>query len=159
LGKAVAKAKDTTANVAANQAAAMDDVLGGDGAKSTPAPSPGPASPSGSAAKSGAPANTGTTASASTDASGVGTATEPSPTVARPTLPPPPSVAFKAWVQNLRISGVRGGANPRVFIERTAYAPGDLVNPQLGILFETYNAESRMIVFKDKSGAIVERRN
>ena len=27
--------------------------------------------------------------------------------------PPPPSVAFKSWVQNLKISGVRGGANPR----------------------------------------------
>lgn len=78
---------------------------------------------------------------------------------AAPSGPPPASAAFKAWVQGLKISGVRGGANPRVFIERTAYGPGDLVNPQLGILFDSYNAETRTLIFKDKSGAVVERKN
>jgi hypothetical protein len=66
---------------------------------------------------------------------------------------------FKAWVQNLRISGVRAGSNPKVFIERTAYGVGDLVNPQLGILFDGYDAETRMLRFKDKTGATVEVRN
>lgn len=67
--------------------------------------------------------------------------------------------AFRAWVQNVRISGVRAGTSPRVFIERTAYAQGDLVNPQLGVVFDGYNPETRLLRFKDASGAIVERRH
>jgi hypothetical protein len=89
------------------------------------------------------------------------------PVVAAPVVPaapvvvPPPvaTVAFKAWVENLKIMGVRAGSNPRVFIGGTAYAPGDLVNPQMGISFEGYVPETRMLIFKDKSGAKVERRN
>ncbi len=81
---------------------------------------------------------------------------------AEPEPPPPPpvaSAAFKAWVENARIGGVRAGSNTRVFIDRTSYAVGDLVNPQLGIIFEGYNAETRMLTFKDATGAKVERRN
>ena len=85
--------------------------------------------------------------------------------VAAPVVPPPPpppppaSHAFKAWVENLKVSGVRAGAVPKVFIGGTAYAPGDLVNPQLGISFAGYDSATRMIIFKDASGAKVERRN
>ena len=78
---------------------------------------------------------------------------------AAPPPPPPPSVAFRGWVENLKISGVRGGANPRVFVGKSSYQPGDLVNPQMGITFEGYNDTARMLTFKDKSGAKVERRN
>jgi hypothetical protein len=91
--------------------------------------------------------------------------TETSPTVSVPetapveVAPPPPSPAFKAWVDALRIGGVRGGAAARVFIGGTAYAPGEVVNPQLGIVFDSYNTETRHVVFKDKTGATVERRN
>jgi hypothetical protein len=83
---------------------------------------------------------------------------EPPP---EPVVPPAPaaSPAFHAWVENLKIGGVRGGSTSRVFIGATAYAPGDVVNPQLGIVFEEYNAETRMLTFKDKTGAKVERRN
>ncbi len=73
--------------------------------------------------------------------------------------PPPASLAFKAWVLNVRIRGVRAGSSPRVFIERTSYAPGDLVNPQLGISFVGYDGATSMLTFKDKTGAVVERRN
>jgi hypothetical protein len=73
--------------------------------------------------------------------------------------PPPPSAAFKAWVDNLRVGGVRAGANTRVFIGGTAYAPGEMVNLQLGIIFESYNAGTRHLIFKDKTGATVQRRN
>ncbi len=41
----------------------------------------------------------------------------------------------------------------------TSYQTGDLVNPQLGISFEGYNAETRLLIFKDKTGASVTRRN
>lgn len=76
-----------------------------------------------------------------------------------PPPPPPPSAAFKSWVINLKIRGVRGGDAQRVFIDRTSYAPGDLVNPQLGIMFAGYNEETRMIIFQDKTGATFERRH
>jgi hypothetical protein len=76
-----------------------------------------------------------------------------------PKPPPPASVAFRGWVENLKISGVRGGTNPRVFVGKSSYLRGDLVNPQLGIIFEEYNPETRVITFKDKTGARVERRN
>jgi outer membrane biosynthesis protein TonB len=78
---------------------------------------------------------------------------------AAPPPPPPPSMAFRAWAENLRISGMRGGSNPRIFIGGTAYQKGDLVNPQMGIVFDDYIDATRTIVFKDKSGAKVERRN
>lgn len=73
--------------------------------------------------------------------------------------PPPPSEAFKGWVENLRVGGVRAGATTRVFIGGIAYATGELVNPQLGIVFESYSTETRRLTFKDKTGAIVEKRN
>lgn len=76
-----------------------------------------------------------------------------------PGQPPVASAAFRDWVENLRISGVRAGSSPRVFIDRTAYGAGDLVNPQLGIRFEGYNSETRMLRFKDRNGAVVERRH
>ena len=85
-------------------------------------------------------------------------APEPEPVEVAPP-PPPPSVAFRAWVDALRVGGVRAGATTRVFIGGTAYATGELVNPQLGIIFDSYNAETRHLVFKDKTGATVERRN
>jgi hypothetical protein len=46
-----------------------------------------------------------------------------------------------------------------VLISNTAYAPGDLVNPQLGIRFVSYNPATRILVFRDGTGASVERRH
>jgi hypothetical protein len=78
-----------------------------------------------------------------------------------PPPPPPPSAQFKAWVEGLKIGGVsvRAGRPPRMIIEKTTYDVGDLVNPNLGISFEGYNPTTRMVTFKDKTGATVERRD
>ncbi|HRG55379.1 MAG TPA: hypothetical protein PLG56_05020, partial [Lacunisphaera sp.] len=76
-----------------------------------------------------------------------------------PPPPPPPSNQFRAFVENLKISGVRGGATPRVFIGGTSFQKGDLVNPQLGITFEGYSSATRLLTFKDQTGAKVERRH
>lgn len=84
------------------------------------------------------------------------------PEVVQPAAPPPPpvaSVAFRGWVENLKISGVRSGEDPRIFVGGSSYQRGDLVNPQLGVIFEDYDDATRMLVFKDQSGARVERRN
>ena len=77
---------------------------------------------------------------------------------AAPIIPPPASVAFRAWAENLTVSAARGGASPRIFVGGTAYQTGDLINPQLGITFEGYNDETRTVIFRDKTGATVERR-
>lgn len=106
------------------------------------------------AAPSAAPAKPAGAVSAPPSAAPVAATLAPGPAG-----PPPASATFKAWVQNAKVSGVRAGANPRVFIERTAYAQGDLVNPQLGIVFDGYDAETRLLRFKDASGAVVERRH
>ena len=82
----------------------------------------------------------------------------PVPVVVEPP-PPPASAAFKAWVDNLRVGGVRPGANPRVMIGSSSYQVGEMVNPQLGIVFDGYSSETRKLTFKDKTGAKVERRN
>ena len=73
--------------------------------------------------------------------------------------PPAPSLAFKAWVINLKIRGVRGGDAQRVFIDKTSYVPGDVVNQQLGIIFTGYDESTRMLSFQDKTGARFERRH
>lgn len=82
----------------------------------------------------------------------------PQPVANQPASPRQPSVAFAAWVRDAQISGVRSGVSPRVFIERSTYGVGDLVNPQLGITFVGYDSETRLLTFKDDSGAIAERR-
>lgn len=119
-------------------------------------PAPNLAPPAGNVAES---------AAGTPDAAALSATDAPATAVTRAevrTTPPPqplPSLAFKAWVQNLRISGVRGGDRPKVFIEHTAYSPGDMVNPGLGITFEAYDSNTHNLIFRDKSGAVVERHN
>lgn len=87
---------------------------------------------------------------------------QPKPEPPKPVAPPPPppaSIAFRAWVENLKIGGLRGGTNPRIFVGGISYQEGEVINPQLGIIFENYNDTTRMITFRDRSGAKVERRN
>lgn len=85
---------------------------------------------------------------------------DPAPVPAEVELPrPPPSAAFKAWVDSLRVGGVRPGANPRVFIGGNSYQAGEVVNLQLGIIFDSYNADTRKLTFRDKTGARIDRRN
>lgn len=138
----VAQTRDAIAAVEQGRTAAANEVL----ASATPTTTP-------------SPAETAATTPVE-PAAGAATAVSPAPIPVEPEkVAPPPSPAFRAWVDGLRISGVRAGASPRVFIERTAYSPGDLVNPQLGITFEGYNAETRKLSFKDRTGAVVERRH
>lgn len=70
---------------------------------------------------------------------------------------PTPSLEFRTYVANLRILGVRAGANPRVLIDRTSYNLGATINQELGIIFAGYDSERHLVRFKDASGAIVDR--
>jgi hypothetical protein len=140
--------------IKSEQLAPLNEVVDSDKA------APKPDAPGTDAARSAPPAVTPAVApiAAAVAAAPAPAAPTPEEPVAAPP-PPPPSLAFKAWVLNVRIRGVRAGSNPRVFIEHTSYAPGDLVNPQLGISFVGYDAPTSMLTFQDKTGAVVERRN
>lgn len=73
--------------------------------------------------------------------------------------PPVPSAIFKAWVEGLTINGVSATDRPRVLIDGTAYAAGELVNEPLGIRFVGYEPATRLLIFQDKTGATVKHRH
>jgi hypothetical protein len=153
-----AQAAKAVEKIKSGQLAPLNEVVDSD------KPAPKPAAAETDAAKSAPPA---VKPAAEPPAAAIAVAAAPAPVPAAPTPaelvvappPPPASLAFQAWVLNVRILGVRAGSNPRVFIEHTAYVPGDLVNPQLGISFVGYDSATSMLTFQDKTGAVVERRN
>jgi len=65
--------------------------------------------------------------------------------------------AFRSWVDNVRISGVRVSSNPRILVGKVSFNRGDVVDEKLGIVFVGYDQERRMVRFQDSSGAILER--
>jgi len=81
------------------------------------------------------------------------------PPSAAPVGPPAPSAIFKAWVEGLKINGVSATDRPRILIDGTAYAAGELVNGPLGISFVGYEPATRLLIFQDKTGATVKHRH
>lgn len=81
------------------------------------------------------------------------------PPSAAPGGPPVPSAIFKAWVEGLKINGVSATDRPRILIDGTAYAAGELVNEPLGISFVGYEPATRLLIFQDKTGATVKHRH
>lgn len=71
---------------------------------------------------------------------------------------PRPSANFVRWIKNAKIGGVRLTDRPRVLIGPNGYTFGDVVELNLGITLEGYNAETRSLRFKETSGAVIERR-
>jgi hypothetical protein len=67
--------------------------------------------------------------------------------------------AFRTWVNNVRISGVRVSANPRILIGKVSFNQGDVVDEKLGIIFVGYDKERYVVRFQDSSGAILERQD
>lgn len=65
--------------------------------------------------------------------------------------------AFRSWVDNVKISGVRVGSNPRILVGKVSFNRGDVVDEKLGIVFVGYDQDRRMVRFQDSSGAILER--
>jgi len=66
-----------------------------------------------------------------------------------------PSRTFMVWAATVRIAGLRIGDVPRVMIGQAGFAPGDVVDRQLGIEFVGYEAETQRLRFRDGSGAEV----
>jgi len=139
-GQAVAKARDAAANVEQGRTADANEVIASDSS----APKPNEAKPAVTTEPEQKPAVA---------------ETKPAVTAPKPgTAGPAPSQAFKAWVADLKNVSVRSGASARVFIGGITYPQGEVVNPQLGIVFEGYDDKRKMIIFRDRSGAKVERR-
>jgi hypothetical protein len=142
-GQAVAKAQAVVNQVAQN-ATAVDAQT---------------SAPESAATKSGPPVVEATPATIEAPAVAVESLATPALPTPAPAPVPVASVQFRAWVDNLRIGAVLGGATPKVFIGGTAYLVGELVNPQLGIVFDGYDAQTRILTFKDRTGASLEKRN
>jgi len=71
---------------------------------------------------------------------------------------PKPSLAFARWLKAAKIGGARLTGQPRVLIGANAYTFGDVVELNLGVVLDGYNAEARALRFKEPSGAVIERR-
>lgn len=119
--------------------------------------------PAASTAQVSAPASPSATAASPlrTDATSATLApTAPAvPAVPASETPGGPSVAFRVWVQDIKIAGVRTGENPRILLGRSSFNVGDVVHPELGIIFDGYDPARRMLRFKDATGATIERRH
>ena len=80
-----------------------------------------------------------------------------------PATPVPPTAALpsqdvQVWVSSAVISGVREGSRPRAFINSILVEQGDSVNAQFGITFDRVDAERNLVIFKDRTGAVVGKR-
>lgn len=72
---------------------------------------------------------------------------------------PKPSLAFARWLRGVKIGGARLSDRPRVLVGAGAFTFGDVVELNLGVVLEGYNAERRALRFRETStGAVIERR-
>lgn len=140
-GQAVAAAKDAVAKVEQGRTADANEVIASDAAPAKPDET----KPAATTETEQKPAMAAETRPA---------AVTPKPAVQAPA----PSAAFKSWVADLKNVSVRVGPPARVFIGGITYPQGEVVNPQLGIVFEGYDDTRKMIIFRDRTGARVERR-
>jgi len=68
------------------------------------------------------------------------------------------SPAFRSFAANARVGGVFQGNPPRAFINGRTVRAGDTVDSGLGIVFDGIDAEKKILIFKDRSGAVVVRK-
>lgn len=85
------------------------------------------------------------------------------PAVAKPVVPagppppPKPSQEFRQYVEQLRITGLRTGPPARMFVGGVTYQDGDVINQDLGVVFVGVDPKTQLLIFKDRTGAIVRR--
>jgi hypothetical protein len=72
---------------------------------------------------------------------------------------PKPSLRFARWVRAVKIGGARLNDRPRVLVGPSAFTFGDVVDIDLGVVLDGYNAVRRALRFREMStGAVIERR-
>ena len=68
------------------------------------------------------------------------------------------SPAFRTFVTSAKITGVFQGDPPRAFVNGRLARGGETVDSALGIVFVTYDADRKLLVFRDRTGAVVQRK-
>lgn len=68
------------------------------------------------------------------------------------------SPAFRSFIANAKIGGVFQGSPPRLLLNGKLTRGGETVDAALGIVFDSVEVDKRMLLFKDKAGAVVTRR-
>ena len=66
--------------------------------------------------------------------------------------------AFRAFVANAKVSSVIGGTSPKLTINGRLIRAGEMADASLGIIFEGTDPEKKLLIFKDKTGAVVTKR-
>jgi hypothetical protein len=149
---AINKAQDAVNARRASEQSRIDAMASGQGTPDKPAVNAPPAAGA-KAAKSAGPAATKPAATASATLSpGISATSSDVDAVAEATP------AFRAFVANAKITGVIGGAPAKIILNGRLARSGDLVDSALGVTFDSIDAERKLLVFKEKSGAIVTRK-
>ncbi|QYM78628.1 hypothetical protein K0B96_15190 [Horticoccus luteus] len=68
------------------------------------------------------------------------------------------SPEFSSWVANAQISGVFQGQPARALLNGHMVRAGEVVDLRLGITFESVDARQKVLLFRDRSGATVQRK-
>ncbi len=68
------------------------------------------------------------------------------------------SPEFKAFISDLRVSGVFQGEHPRVLINGRTFEVGEMVNDDLGVVFTGIDAERELVLFKDRTGVTLVKK-
>gem|GEM_PF-3714292 len=108
-----------------------------------------PPAPGSAAVKAAAAANKTAVAGMATLAPGVTATTSDVDAVAEATP------AFKAFVASVKIEGVVGS---KAILNKRLARVGDMIEPALGVVFDSVDPERRMVIFKDKNGAVVTKK-
>jgi len=65
---------------------------------------------------------------------------------------------FRRFVGDMVIRGVFQGAHPRAHINGRMVSQGEMVERNLGIVFESIDSDKKTITFRDGNGAVITRR-
>lgn len=66
--------------------------------------------------------------------------------------------AFRTFVANAKITGVIAGTPGKIILNGRLARAGDMVEPALGVTFEGIDGDRKLLVFRDKSGAVVTKK-
>ena len=111
-----------------------------------------PPAPGSAAAKAAAAANKPAVSASATLAPGISATASDVDAVAEATP------AFRTFVANAKITGVIGGNPGKIILNNRMARAGDMIDPGLGVVFDSIDADRKLLVFKDKTGAVVTRK-
>jgi hypothetical protein len=64
---------------------------------------------------------------------------------------------FRAFVDRLKIGGIRVGPPLRLFVDGVTLRQGDFIDGDLGVVFVGIDPATSELIFKDQTGAEVRR--